>query len=98
MVKTQRNAVIHFAAAIGVTLLAVVLKLSTAEWILLVMAIALVIAAELFNTAIEYLIDLLSPEFHEKAGKAKDIGAGAVLICAVAAAIIGLVIFIPRLF
>ena len=51
--------------------------------------------AKLFNTAIEKLVDLVSPERHPVAGQVKDIAAGAVLICAVAAAIIGLIIFIP---
>ena len=54
-------------------------------------------AAELFNTAIERLVDLVSPERHPIAGQVKDIAAGAVLVCAVAAAIIGLIIFIPYL-
>jgi diacylglycerol kinase (ATP) len=62
---------------------------------MVVMCIGTVIAAELFNTAIEKLVDLVSPERHPVAGQVKDIAAGAVLICAVAAAIIGLIIFIP---
>ena len=55
------------------------------------------IAAELFNTAIEKLVDLVSPERHPIAGQVKDIAAGAVLVCAVAAAIIGIIIFLPYL-
>jgi diacylglycerol kinase (ATP) len=96
--KTQRNAQIHTGVAILVVILGFVLKLNTTEWIIIVFAIALVLVAELFNTSIEFLIDLLSPEYHEKAGRAKDIAAGAVLICAIGAAIAGLIIFLPKLF
>ena len=55
-------------------------------------------AAEAFNTAIERLVNLVSPDFHPLAGDVKDVAAGAVLICAIVAAIIGLIIFIPYLF
>ena len=55
----------------------------------------MVLAAEGFNTAIERLVDLVSPDFHTVAGDVKDVAAGAVLICAIAAAIIGMIIFIP---
>jgi diacylglycerol kinase (ATP) len=55
----------------------------------------MVLAAEGFNTAIERLVDLVSPDFHPVAGDVKDVAAGAVLICAIAAAIIGMIIFIP---
>ncbi|MDA6987305.1 diacylglycerol kinase family protein, partial [Escherichia coli] len=66
-------------------------------WTVVVLCFGVVIAAELFNTAIERLVDLVSPERHPVAGQVKDIAAGAVLVCAVAAAIIGLIIFIPYL-
>ena len=62
-----------------------------------VMCIGTVIAAELFNTAIEKLVDLVSPQQHPVAGQVKDIAAGAVLVCAATAAIIGLIVFIPYL-
>ena len=65
------------------------------EWIAIIICIGVVIAAEAFNTAIEKLVNLTSPEWNPIAGEVKDIAAGAVLICAVAAAIVGLVIFIP---
>lgn len=95
--KTQRNAQIHIVAVILATFLGFILGISTTEWIIIIFAVALVLAAELFNTSIEFLIDLLSPEYHEKAGRAKDIAAGAVLICAISAAIAGLIIFLPKL-
>ncbi len=96
MIKTQRNAQIHIMAVILVIFLGSVFKVSTSDWIFLIIAITLVLAAELANTAIEFLTDLLSPEYHEKARRAKDMGAGAVLTCAIAAAIIGLIIFLPK--
>jgi len=96
--KTQRNAQIHIVVALLVVLLGFVLKLNITEWIIIVLAIALVLAAELINTSIEFLIDLLSPEYHEKAGRAKDIAAGAVLLCAIGATIAGLFIFLPKIF
>ena len=82
-------------AAMAVIIAGIVLGITRTEWIMVVMCIGTVIAAELFNTAIEKLVDLVSPERHPVAGRGKDIAAGAVLICAVAAAIIGLIIFIP---
>jgi diacylglycerol kinase (ATP) len=82
-------------AAMAVIIAGIVLGITRTEWIMVVMCIGTVIAAELFNTAIEKLVDLVSPERHPVAGRVKDIAAGAVLICAVAAAIIGLIIFIP---
>ena len=57
----------------------------------------MVLAAEGFNTAIERLVDLVSPDYHPIAGDVKDIAAGAVLICAIAAAIIGIIVFLPYL-
>ena len=67
------------------------------EWCIVVICFGVVLAAEGFNTAIERLVDLVSPEFHPVAGDVKDVAAGAVLICAIAAAIIGCIIFVPYL-
>ena len=67
------------------------------EWIAIVLCIGMVIAAELFNSAIERLVDLVSPQRHPMAGQVKDIAAGAVLVCALAAIVVGLIIFIPYL-
>ena len=63
----------------------------------IVICIGLVIAAELFNSAIERLVDLVSPQRHPVAGQVKDIAAGAVLVCALAAMVVGLIIFVPYL-
>jgi diacylglycerol kinase (ATP) len=97
MLRTQRNAQIHVAVAGLVTLAGIFFKINSFEWILLVFAIGLVLAAEQFNTAIEFLTDLVSPGTHEKAGRAKDISAGAVLVCAITAVVIGMIIFLPKL-
>ncbi len=79
MVRTQKNALIHLMAAIVVVIFGFLYQLERQEWCLIIFAIGLVIMAELFNTAIEFLTDLVSPDYHEKAGRAKDIAAGAVL-------------------
>ena len=94
-VGREQNLSFHLIAAMAVIIAGIVLGITRTEWIMVVMCIGTVIAAELFNTAIEKLVDLVSPERHPVAGRVKDIAAGAVLICAVAAAIIGLIIFIP---
>ncbi len=94
-VGKEQNLSFHLIAAMAVIIAGIVLGITRTEWIMVVMCIGTVIAAELFKTAIEKLVDLVSPERHPVAGQVKDIAAGAVLICAVAAAIIGLIIFIP---
>ncbi len=92
-VKTTPNAWIQlviFFAAIG---LGWYLQLAYIDWILLILAGALVLVAEAFNTAIEIDINLTSPEYHPYARDTKDVAAGAVLISAVAAAVVGILIF-----
>lgn len=79
-----------------VSLLGLYVGLQTIEWCIILICFALVIGAELVNTAIETYIDYKSPEQHPEIGKAKDIAAAAVLVCAIAAAIIGSIIFIPK--
>lgn len=95
--RTQRNLQVHAAMAILAICMGFWLKVSLTEWCFIAFAIGLVISAELFNTAIEHLVDLVSPEWNEKAGKIKDIAAGAVLVCAIAALTVGLIIFLPKL-
>ena len=97
MFRSQDSARIQAIAAAAVVALGLALQVSTAEWSALVLAIALVLIAEGLNTSIEAVVDLVSPEFHELAGRAKDVGAGAVLIAAVASAAIGLLVFGPHL-
>lgn len=69
---------------------------SALEWAALAMAIALVMAAEALNTAIEHVVDLASPEWHPLARDAKDVAAAAVLICSIGAAVVGLLVFVPH--
>lgn len=96
LLRTETNAQIHLCITCLVLLLGLYFDLSSLEWILLTFAIVLVFSAEAFNTAIEHLTDLVSPDYHPLAGKTKDVAAGAVLIAAIGAAIIGLLIFIPK--
>ncbi len=71
--------------------------LTNMEWVVICFAIGLVWMAELFNTALEVVVNLVSPERHPLAGKAKDIAAGAVLIASLTAAVAGLLVFLPYL-
>ena len=96
--KTQPNARIHLMAILLVTVAGFLLKVSITEWCFIVMSFAMVLAAEAFNTAIEFVVDLTSPDYHPLAGKAKDVAAAAVLITAIGAAIIGIIVFLPKLF
>ena len=97
MFKEERNAIIHLIIAIRSIVGSFYFNLSLSEWIFLVFAIVLVIALELINTAIEKLADFVSPERNEKIKKVKDLAAGAVLVGAMGAFIIGLIIFLPKL-
>ena len=94
--KTERNMKIHVLAMIVVIALGLFFKLNKVEWCFIIIAIASVISAELFNTAIETVVDMVSPERNPKAKLAKDIAAGAVLVVAIGAAIIGFIILGPR--
>lgn len=96
--KTQPNFQFHVVALTLVSILGWYFKLKASEWLWIVVAVALVLVTELLNTAIETLTDLVSPGHNIKAGIAKDTAAAAVLLAAIAAAIIGLVIFIPKLY
>ena len=95
--KTERNMKIHFIIMLLVILLGVLLKIDKYEWLICIICFALVIGGELFNTAIEVVVDIAMPYRNEKARIAKDISAGAVLVLAIASAIIGLIIFVPKI-
>lgn len=94
----HQNARIHLIVSILVTISGFLLHISPTEWIALVICIALVIALEGMNSAIEYLADLVSPDYHPLAGKAKDIAAGAVLWAVIGAVIVGGIIFFPKIY
>lgn len=95
--KTQHNARIHLAIAILVVLLGWWLRIGATDWRWLAVAITLVWTAEAMNTAFEHLCDVVSPELHASVQKAKDIAAGAVLICCAGAAVLGALVFLPYL-
>lgn len=94
---TQLNFKIHCIALLCVLALGWYLNISAQEWLWIVGVSGMVIVAELFNTAIEVLVDLVSPNYHEKAKIVKDVAAAAVLIAAFVAVIVGLIIFFPKL-
>lgn len=97
ILETQHNFLIHLVIAVLVTAAGLLLDISNLEWCILVIAIAMVLGAEAFNTSLEKLTDILSPEYSIKAGIVKDIAAAAVLITAIASVIIGLIIFLPKI-
>lgn len=96
--KSERNLKIHFIVMILVIVFGFVFEISKTEWIICIILFGIVISGELFNTAIETVVDMISLEKNDKAKKAKDVSAGAVLVLAIASVIIGLIIFIPKIF
>jgi diacylglycerol kinase (ATP) len=97
-IRKEPNAWIHCTAVVVVTSLGLYYGISATEWCIVILCFGLVLMAEAFNTAIERLVDLVSPDFHPLAGTIKDVAAGAVLLGAIAAAIVGCIIFIPYIF
>lgn len=95
--KTQAHARIHLVAGVCVVIFGALLGVSLQEWLWIILAIMLVWFAEMVNTAIEYMCDVVSPEHSENVKHAKDIAAGAVLIVAIGAVIIGIMIFYPHI-
>ena len=96
-IATQLNFRVHLVAALTAGLLGYALHISAGEWIWVIFCIALVLAIELLNTAIEILTDMVSPAYHVKAGRVKDAAAGAVLVAALFALVTGLIIFLPKI-
>lgn len=97
MLKSQHNAWVHLVATIGVTVVGTILGVSAAQWCFLVLVMMAVWVAEALNTAFELLCDVASPEFHPLVKKSKDVAAGAVLLSALGASVVGAIIFIPYL-
>lgn len=95
--KTQKNAWIHAVITIFVLVLSFLLKLNLQEWVPILIVIAMVWMAELLNTALESIVDIICPETHPLAKIAKDVGAAFVLIAAALAVVIGCIVFIPKL-
>lgn len=97
LIKNEHNARIHLFATICVIPAGFFFHLSAGEWIAVIFAIGFVFSAEAVNSAIEYLADFVSPGRHELIRLAKDIAAAAVLFAAITAAIVGLIIFLPKI-
>lgn len=93
----EQNLKIHTVIAILVIIFGFILKISYTEWLVCLVLIGLVLMAEFFNTSIEYLVDLTSPEIHPLAKATKDTASAGVLMMAIISAIIGLIIFVPKL-
>ena len=96
-VLSTPNAWIHLTVAVIVIAAGFYFKLSIIEWIGIVLSIGMVLSAEALNTAVEEWVDVVKPEFDKKAGNVKDIAAGAVLMTAICATVIGLLIFLPKI-
>lgn len=94
--KTTHNAWVQVFLGILVVWLGFVFNISQTEWLFVVFSIGFVLTAEAFNTALEFDIDLTSPDYHDFAKYTKDVAAGAVLIASVTATIVGLIIFLPK--
>ncbi|WJY28499.1 diacylglycerol kinase family protein [Sporosarcina trichiuri] len=94
----ERNVKSHLAAAAAVLAAGLWTGLSRTEWIIIVIVIGLMIALELMNAAVERTVDLVTGEWHPLAKQAKDLAAGAVLVFAIASAVTGAIIFLPKWF
>lgn len=95
--KTQLNFRVHCFVALVIAALCFYLELNKTEWLWIIAAISIVLMAELANTAIEILVDLISPEYNIKAGLVKDIAASLVLIAALMALTVGILILLPKI-
>ena len=95
VIRNEHNARIHIAAAIFVAAIGTFYQISGSDWLILILAIIGVLFAETINTAFEYLCDVVSPQKNEAVKHAKDIAAGAVLITAIGAVIIGAIVLLP---
>lgn len=95
--STEFNAKVHLCATVGVIVLGIVCEVTKYDWLIIILVIAMVLLAEAFNTAIEHIADFVSPERRPTIKKIKDLAAGAVLLAALAALIIGIIVFAPYL-
>lgn len=97
LIRTQPNARIHVLATVAVVIAGCYFPLQASEWLWLIGAMAGVWITEALNTALEFLTDLVSPDYHPLAGHAKDVAAAAVLLAAITAVVVGLIIFVPHM-
>ncbi|MDE7420532.1 MAG: diacylglycerol kinase family protein [Muribaculaceae bacterium] len=97
LLRDEHNSRIHVFAMVAVVIVGFLLELSPTEWCIVALCCGGVLMAEAMNSAIEAIADLVSPEFHPLIKKAKDVGAAGVLMMAIAAAIAGVIIFLPKI-
>jgi len=97
MLKTEHNTWVHLVATIIIVILGFYKQISATEWCLIILSTMAVWVSEALNTAFEFLCDVTSPDFHPLVQKSKDVAAGAVLLSAIGAAIIAMIIFIPKI-
>jgi diacylglycerol kinase len=95
MVRHEPNMRFHLVAGVGVLVGAAAFRLPIEQWAALVFAIVLVLLGEILNTAIEAVLDIVQPEWHQRVEVVKDLAAGAVLVAAVGATVIALLVFVP---
>lgn len=98
LLKTESSIQIQVFCAILLTIAGFYFNISTTEWLIQCLAIGLILTVEAVNTAIEKIADFIHPDFNKKIGTIKDVAAGAVFIAAISAIIIGLIIYIPKMF
>lgn len=98
LIINEKNAVVHLIATVIVLIFSFTFKINAYEWELIILAITLVWFSEIINTALEKLTDLIQPELHPKAKIIKDLAASSVLVTAIFSVIIGLFIFLPKIF
>lgn len=96
-IRNEQNIKVHILVMFLVIVAGIILRIEKIEWIICIILFGFVIASELFNSAIENTVDLVTKEKNENARKAKDAAAGGVLVSAIAAAIIGCIIFVPKI-
>lgn len=91
--RTERNIRVMLGGAVFAVVMGIVLRIDLLSWAIVLVCCGMVVAGELMNTAIETIVDLVSPEFHPLAGRAKDIAAAAVWTLSIASAVVGLLVF-----
>ena len=96
LLRREQNARVHLLATITVVTTGLLTNLNRYEWLGICVAIGMVWSSEAVNTAIEKLVDMVSPEYRPQAGLIKDVAAGGTLICAIIAVVIALLVFLPR--
>lgn len=97
IIVQERNFKIQLSIGLLAVILGFLLRLNLAEWLDLVIVITLVLIFELINTSIEEIVDLVSPQFQEKAKIAKDVAAGTVLVASIGSVIVGVLLFLPKI-